>query len=126
MLAVFLNSSAQGASWKMPSITVCSRFAFTSRFARFTPCHCTDLPRTWPGAPWAGTGGMLLVPEECRVRPSVLGTGRDRGKGKAQGQSSVDSKAGGEAKPKAWLRVGVWAFNPAYVGAPGLQFREIS
>ena len=126
MLAVFLNSSAQGASWKMPSIAVCSRFAFTSRCARFTPCHCTDLPRTWPGAPRAGTGVMLLVPEECRVRPWVLGTGKGPQEGESTGQSSADSKAGGESKSKAWLRVGVWAFNPPYVGAPGLRFREIS
>lgn len=71
---------------------------------------------------------MLLVPEECRVRPWVLGTGKGpwEGEGESTGAIQLDSEAGGEAKPKAWLRMGVWVFNPAYVSAPGLRFRETS
>lgn len=105
--AMSRNSSAQGASWKVHHgwVTACSRFAFTSCFARFTPSPCTGLPRTRPGTPRGGAGVMLLVPEPCRVPPWCWAPGKDRGKGKAQGQSSADSGAGVKAKPKASERV---------------------
>lgn len=86
-------------------------------------------------APQGAAGEMLVVPEQCRACPWVLSTRKGLEEAKwgnpgkfqsFQGHSRAHREAGGAAKPKAQLRVGVWVFNPADINAPGLQFRETS
>lgn len=75
---------------------------------------------THPGCSRGHARVMLLVPQH----------GAGCWDGEREGESTrtvwLGGEARAEAKPKAWLRGGVQAFNPACVSAPDLQFRETS